>query len=281
MAVQNSPLGELAAMKQMAMMRQQAGGPPPGAGGPPMGAGGPPMGAGGLPMGAGGPPMGAGGPPPGAGGPPMPMPTEPPKQNLNEVLTATLPDGDSIAAKALESLVGRSKVDVTQTARKKYEGGIDYYDTPFGTIKGDSSDDVFNFNAEEKNEGLPIAAAPDMMAALQNPIQAAQGGGLMRLAAQDEFSGQVPGEGHGMEDNVYMPIVEREAGSQVGTLAVSPDEYVVDAHTMSALGNGSADAGAEVMDNVIEDVRSKAYGTTQQPNEINGLAALRPMTERV
>jgi hypothetical protein len=270
MAVHGSSLGDLAVIREAEQRQgmQQAGMVPPQQ--PPMPAGRPP-----IPV---EPPMGAGGPPMPM---PMPMPTEPPKQNLNEVLTATLPDGDSIAAKALESLVGRSKVDTTQTARKKYEGGIDYYDTPFGTIKGDSSDDVFNFNAEEKNEGLPIAAAPDMMAALQNPIQAAQGGGLMRLAAQDEFSGKVPGRGHGMEDNVYMPIVEREAGSQVGTLAVSPDEYVVDAHTMSALGNGSADAGAEVMDNVIEDVRSKAYGTTQQPNEINGLAALRPMIERV
>ena len=242
MAIENSSLGDLAAMREMAGQRQamqqqgqQAGMVPPQQ--PPMGAGGPPM-----PV---EPPMGAGGPPMGAGGPPMPMPTEPPKQNLNEVLTATLPDGDSIAAKALENLVNRSKIDISQS------------------------------------QGLPMAAAPDMMAALENPIQAAQGGGLMRLAAQDEFSGQVPGRGHGMEDNVYMPIVERQEGSQVGTLAVSPDEYVVDAHTMSALGNGSADAGAEVMDNVVENVRSKAYGTTQQPNEINGLAALRPMTERV
>ena len=256
MAIENSSLGDLAAMREMAGQRQamqQAGMVPPqmpvesslGVGGPPPGYGGAALGGmseanlkqgfaeEAASMGAGGPPM------------PMPMPTEPTKQNLNEVLTATLPDGDSIAAKALESLVGRSKIDVTQS------------------------------------QGLPIAAAPDMMAALQNPIQAAQGGGLMRLAAQDEFSGKVPGRGHGMEDNVYMPIVEREAGSQVGTLAVSPDEYVVDAHTMSALGNGSADAGAEVMDNVVKNVRSKAYGTTQQPNEINGLAALRPMTERV
>ena len=84
-----------------------------------------------------------------------------------------------------------------------------------------------------------------------------------------------------MEDNVYMPIVERQAGSQVGTLAVSPDEYVVDAHTMSALGNGSADAGADVMDQVVKNVRQQAYGTTQQPQQINGLAALRPMMERV
>ena len=106
-------------------------------------------------------------------------------------------------------------------------------------------------------------------------------GGLIGMAAGGNFQGQVPGRGHGMEDNVYMPIVERNRGQQVATLAVSPDEYVVDAHTMSALGNGSADAGAKVMDNVVDSVREKAYGTDQQPNEINGLAALRPMIERV
>ena len=106
-------------------------------------------------------------------------------------------------------------------------------------------------------------------------------GGLIGMAAGDNFQGQVQGRGHGMEDNVYMPIVERNRGQQVATLAVSPDEYVVDAHTMSALGNGSADAGAKVMDNVVDSVREKAYGTDQQPNEISGLAALSPMIERV
>jgi hypothetical protein len=133
-----------------------------------------------------------------------------------------------------------------------------------------------------QSQGLPIEAVPHMMDVLNYPLEAAQGGGLMQLAIQDGgFSGQVPGQGHGMEDNVYMPIVERQAGNQVGTLAVSPDEYVVDAHTMSALGNGSADAGANVMDQVIENVREEAFGTTQQPNEINGLAALRPMMGRI
>ena len=113
------------------------------------------------------------------------------------------------------------------------------------------------------------------MAAGMPMQQAAMGGGIRN------FKGQVPGQGHGMEDNVFMPIVERNRGQQVATLAVSPDEYVVDAHTMSALGNGSADAGAKVMDNVVKSVREKAYGTDQQPNEISGLAALRPMIERV
>jgi len=109
----------------------------------------------------------------------------------------------------------------------------------------------------------------------------AKEGGLVSLKHGGEFSGMVPGEGHGMEDNVYMPIVEKGHGSQVGTLAVSPSEYVVDSYTMAALGNGNADAGAKVMDRVVKNVRKKAYGDTEQPNEISGLQALKPMMERV
>ena len=107
----------------------------------------------------------------------------------------------------------------------------------------------------------------------------AANGGLIEMARGGDFRGRVPGDGHGMEDNVFMPI--QEGPEQVGTLAVSPKEYVVDAHTMSALGNGNADKGADVMDKVVENVRHQAYGTIKQPREINGLAALRPMTERV
>jgi len=109
-------------------------------------------------------------------------------------------------------------------------------------------------------------------------IPSAQGG-LIGMALGGKFEGRVRGDGHGMQDNVFMPIQER--GEQVATLAVSPKEYVVDAHTMSALGNGNADKGADVMDNVVENIREKAYGTDRQPNQINGLAALRPMMERV
>ena len=88
------------------------------------------------------------------------------------------------------------------------------------------------------------------------------------------YSGMVPGEGHGMEDNVYMPIVDRKEGEQVATLAVSPDEYIVDAATVAALGNGSSDAGAKVLDETIKDIRQEAFGTTKQTNQINGLASL-------
>ena len=153
------------------------------------------------------------------------------KQNLNEMLTATLPDGDSIAAKALEKIVKNNKL------------------------------------------------LSDMIDQTRDIASAATGGGLMQLAAGGEFSGMVPGDGHGMEDNVYMPI--KEGQEQVATLAVSPTEYVVDSYTMAALGNGNPVEGAERMDEVVKGIRKEAYGTDKQPNQINGLAALRPMMERV
>ena len=110
-------------------------------------------------------------------------------------------------------------------------------------------------------------------------VQAAEGGPLsneefvMSLMYPDQFSGMVGGDGHGMEDNVQMPIVSD--GEQVATLAVSPKEYVVDAYTMAALGNGNADEGAKIMDETIKSIRRKAYGTNKQPNEIDGSKALR------
>jgi hypothetical protein len=224
-------------------------GPPPGAGGPPMPPSGPPMPPSGPlmpPQGAGMPPMM---PPPGAGGPPMippeaSMPPMPPMPPPKETLNTIL-------------------------TKPKANGK---------SLQEEAITDLAGRAGLSTSKGLPMDA---LMPSLKTPVTAETGGGLMNLMMRDLFSGQVPGRGHGMQDNVYMPIVERQAGNQVGTLAVSPDEYVVDAHTMSALGNGSADAGADVMDQVVKNVRQKAYGTTQQPQQINGLAALRPMMERV
>ena len=112
-----------------------------------------------------------------------------------------------------------------------------------------------------------------------NPQIAMEDGGLISLAAGGEFSGRVLGKGHGMEDNVRMPI--KEDGRDVATLAVSPSEYVVDSHTMAALGNGNADRGADIMDKTVKQIRQKAYGSDKQPREISGLAALKPLIERV
>jgi hypothetical protein len=209
------------------------------------------------------PPSGAGRPPSRPpvmppSGPPMMPPSGPPMEmpepkNLNGILK-------ELAKKVIiPDFVGRATSPEAKEIMEKKE---------------EQEEAALQQKASEENI---IMAAIQRMAGDQN--LAMKSGGLMGMAAGG-FVGQVPGEGHGMEDNVYMPIVQRQAGKQVGTLAVSPDEYVVDAHTMSALGNGSADAGAKVMDQVVDGVREKAFGTDKQPNQINGLAALRPMIER-
>jgi len=125
-----------------------------------------------------------------------------------------------------------------------------------------------------------------------DPVLSASGGligmsygGSMPMNNMDvkykEFSGMVGGRGSGMEDNVYMPIVEGEQGQQVATLAVSPKEYVIDANTMSLLGNGNPDEGAEIMDETVKDIRMAATGQKKQQKEIDGLAALDRMRRSV
>ena len=236
---------------------------PPGPGGPPMRPPpgppmrpppGPPMRP---PPGPGGPPMR---PPPGPPMrppmmPPMRLPPKPPPFNLHAKLTEE-PPFPSVGDQALEELRNRAlrKSDLTKRANMPQQ--LTYRDV----IEGLGADDL----GLRSEVGL---------------IPSATGGGLIDLAAGGEFSGRVPGEGGGMEDNVRMPI--KEGNKQVATLAVSPTEYVVDSHTMAALGNGNPDEGADVMDAAVKQIRRKAYGTDKQPNEISGLASLKPLVDKV
>jgi hypothetical protein len=206
--------------------------------------------------------------------PPQPIPDE--QQNFNQTLKKV---GPLIAAQLADKAIGQEiKQEVEDKERVEQIEQL---------RNKQIQDEVLQRMAMFGQRGSPMTpqnrAFQSIGEAAIDPtgMVAAQAGGLIALAGGGGFSGQVPGQGHGMEDNVYMPIVERQAGDRVGTLAVSPDEYVVDAHTMSALGNGSADAGAKVMDQAVKDIRQQAYGTDKQPNEISGLAALQPLIERV
>jgi hypothetical protein len=52
-------------------------------------------------------------------------------------------------------------------------------------------------------------------------------------------------------------------------VATSPGEYIVTADVVSALGNGSSDAGAGELDRMMADIRQARTGRTQQPPAIN------------
>jgi hypothetical protein len=88
------------------------------------------------------------------------------------------------------------------------------------------------------------------------------GGGLSELtypARNAVFEGMVSGGGDGMSDSVPFSI----EGQQPALL--SRDEYVLPADIVSQLGDGSSGAGADMLDQFVDGVRSIKYGNTNQP----------------
>ena len=188
-----------------------------------------------------------------------------------EVMTAQ--EGGGIG-----DLPPRVEKTITQMQNDMMDDVFEMEDEEFEEKYNTSKDEAYQFIKDQT--GMTDGDFNELFSgrALQ-PIDKKEKGGLINLAAGGEFSGMVPGQGGGMDDNVFMPI--KEGNKQVGTLAVSPTEYVVDSYTMAALGDGNPSEGAKVMDGVVKRVRQKAYGTMKQPNEIDGLQALRPMMEGV
>tara|TARA_R100000152_G_C6779933_1_gene212078 strand:- start:984 stop:2501 length:1518 start_codon:yes stop_codon:yes gene_type:complete len=171
------------------------------------------------------------------------------------------------------------KLSDEEKAKRMYGENYQAYlpaTSSFGTME--------RYKLPNRNPGGQLPKYAYRTVAQGGQVNRNMGGGLLgvatgsRFAGPQEFSGMVPGDGHGMEDNVYMPIVDREQGKQVATLAVSPTEYVIDSHTMAALGNGNPNEGAKVMDQKIKEIRQEAYGTTKQPNQIDGARSLESLT---
>lgn len=111
--------------------------------------------------------------------------------------------------------------------------------------------------------------------------QAASGGSLQDLYEGmggdiQTFKGLVEGGeigADGMSDDVEFDVIDGgEEGPDKALL--SKDEYVIDAHSVAALGNGSTDAGADRLDKFVANLRNKAYNKGKQPKQLNGLKEL-------
>jgi hypothetical protein len=111
--------------------------------------------------------------------------------------------------------------------------------------------------------------------------QAASGGSLQDLYERmggdiQTFKGLVEGGeigSDGMSDDIEFDVID---GGEEGpdNALLSKDEYVIDAHTVAALGNGSTDAGADRLDKFVANLRNKAYNKGKQPEQLNGLKEL-------
>lgn len=71
---------------------------------------------------------------------------------------------------------------------------------------------------------------------------------------EPQTEGMIKGQGGGMDDQVMGMIGDQQP------VAVSPGEYIVPADVVSGLGDGSSDAGAKELDQMLDDVRKARQG---------------------
>jgi hypothetical protein len=92
-------------------------------------------------------------------------------------------------------------------------------------------------------------------------------GGMIQRMAQGGLTGYkegniLRGQGDGMSDEI-----EASIGGEQDVL-LSDGEYVIPADAVAMLGNGSTDAGANRLDEMIARLRMKKYGRDKQPPEM-------------
>jgi hypothetical protein len=88
-------------------------------------------------------------------------------------------------------------------------------------------------------------------------------GGLSSLGHYSDGGRMLKGPGDGMSDDIPATI----AGRQPARLA--NEEFVIPADVVSHLGNGSSEAGAKVLYDMMARVRKARTGTAKQGRQIN------------
>ena len=92
---------------------------------------------------------------------------------------------------------------------------------------------------------------------------------LQSLIPDAQTEGLIAGRGNGgMDDDLRGNIGGKE------TIAVSQDEFIVPADVVSMLGDGSSDAGAKELYNMMDRVRTEKYGTKEQAKPIDSSKVL-------
>jgi len=87
--------------------------------------------------------------------------------------------------------------------------------------------------------------------------------GVLGEAQGFRHGGAIRGPGDGMSDSISASIDRAEP------IAVSSGETIIPADAVSALGNGSTDAGAKQLMDMVDRIRMAKTGSSRQPRSIN------------
>lgn len=108
----------------------------------------------------------------------------------------------------------------------------------------------------QANDMAGVAGAASAMGGMSSSTPGADTLGDTGMYAE---GGYVPGKSGGMDDDVPAIIDEKEPAR------LSSGEFVFDAATVAALGDGNNAAGAKKLDGLRKAIRKKAYGHEKQP----------------
>jgi len=81
----------------------------------------------------------------------------------------------------------------------------------------------------------------------------------------------IRGTGGGLADAIPAIVTNQQGTEQVGVAQIAEGEFVIPADVVSMLGDGSSEAGARMLQMMVDEVRSmKQGGSTEQQPSIMG-----------
>lgn len=116
--------------------------------------------------------------------------------------------------------------------------------------------------------GNVVTGAADTGVNRMTGEQTFAGGGIASLGGYSDGGRMLKGPGDGMSDSIPATI----NGKQPARLA--NDEFVVPADVVSHLGNGSSDAGAKQLYNMMDRIRQQRTGKKKQAPRVDALKAM-------
>jgi hypothetical protein len=147
------------------------------------------------------------------------------------------------------------------------EGGIATLMQDAPVPSGGNEKDVVNeavraIKGESSNPEIALAAFLTAYGedALRDLVDKVQSGEMDDTAARSE--GKLRGPGDGMDDLIPATI----DGEQ--DVLLSDGEFIVPADVVSGLGNGSSDAGARALEEMMSRVRTSRNGSSEQPPQV-------------
>lgn len=147
------------------------------------------------------------------------------------------------------------------------EGGIATLMQDAPVPSGGNEKDVVNeavraIKGESSNPEIALAAFLTAYGedALRDLVDKVQSGEMDDTAGRSE--GKLRGPGDGMDDLIPATI----EGEQ--DVLLSDGEFIVPADVVSGLGNGSSDAGARALEEMMSRVRTSRNGSSEQPPQV-------------